>query len=98
MLIHELFYKDPYVVPEEAHKIILDRKPAVCMDKNGKDTKHNRNIAWWVNFVRNDEKFKLENIYCCEGGLQLADIATNNVGDNYSNPRMQYIIVGLENW
>ena len=26
MLIHELFYKDPYVVPEEAHIIILDRK------------------------------------------------------------------------
>ena len=33
----------------------------------------------------------------CEGGLQLADIATSNVGDNYLNTRIKYIIIRLEN-
>ena len=32
-----------------------------------------------------------------EGGLQLADIATDNVGENYLNTRMKYIMVRLEN-
>ena len=31
----------------------------------------------------------------CEGGLKLSDIATRNVGDNYLNPRMKHIMVGL---
>ena len=34
----------------------------------------------------------------CEGGLQLADIATNNVGANDVDTRMKYIILMLENW
>ena len=32
----------------------------------------------------------------CEGGMQLADIATNNVGYNHLNPRMKYIVVSLD--
>ena len=32
----------------------------------------------------------------CEGGLQLADIATKNIGENDLNPRMEYITTGLE--
>ena len=40
MLIHELLSKDPYIVPEETPLIILYSKYTVCMDKNGKDTKH----------------------------------------------------------
>ena len=38
MLIHELLNKYPDLVPEEAPKIILDSKSAVCTAKNGKDT------------------------------------------------------------
>ena len=34
----------------------------------------------------------------CEGGLQLADIATNNVGELDLTPRMKYITVILDNW
>ena len=34
----------------------------------------------------------------CEGDLQLADIATNNVGESYLTPRMKYIMVRLDNW
>ena len=34
----------------------------------------------------------------CGGGLQLADIVTNNVGENYLNIRMKYIMVRLDNW
>ena len=37
--------KDPYVVPEQAHIIILDGKPAVCMANNGKYTKHTRKFS-----------------------------------------------------
>ena len=33
----------------------------------------------------------------CEGGLQLAYISYKNVGENDLNPRMKYIMVGLEN-
>ena len=35
----------------------------------------------------------MHNIYWCEGGLKLADIATKNVGEKYFNPRMKYIMV-----
>ena len=53
MLIHELINKDPDIVPEEAHLIVLDSKSAMCMDNNGKDTKHTRHIARIMHFVRN---------------------------------------------
>ena len=39
MLIHEFLNKDPDIVPEEAPLIVLDIKSAMCMAKNGKDTK-----------------------------------------------------------
>ena len=32
-----------------------------------------------------------------EGGLKLADIAYNNVGDHDLTPRMKYIMVNLDN-
>ena len=37
------------------------------------------------------------NIDWFEGGLQLADIETNNVGENDLNPRMKYIMVSVDN-
>ena len=55
-LIHELLNKDPDKVPEEVPLIILDGKSAVCMAKNGKDTKHTRMIARRMHLVRNGEK------------------------------------------
>ena len=74
LLIHDFLNKDPYIVPEEAPLIIFYSKSRVCMAKNGKDTKHTRNIARSVHFVRNGEKFKMHRIDWCEGGLKLADI------------------------
>ena len=53
MLIHELLNKDPEIVPEEAHLIVLDSKYAMCMANNGKDTKHTSHIARIIHFVRN---------------------------------------------
>ena len=53
MLIHELLNKDPYIVPEEAHLIVLDSKSAMCTDNNGKDTKNNRHIVSRMHLVRN---------------------------------------------
>ena len=67
------------------------------MDNNGKDTKHTRNMARRMYFVRNGEKYKINNIDWCEGGLQLEDIATRNVGEPDLAPRMKYIMVRLEN-
>ena len=55
MLIRELLKKDPDMVPKEGPLIILKRKYAVCMDNNGKDTKHKIHIYTRVSFVRNDE-------------------------------------------
>ena len=51
----ELLNKDTDVVQEQTHLIILDIKSAICMSKNGKDTKHTRRISRRMNFVKNGE-------------------------------------------
>ena len=96
MLIQGFLNKDPYIVPEEAPLIVLDSKSAMCMAKNGKDTKHTRHIARRIHFVRNGEKCKMHKIDWCEGGLQLADIGTKNVSEPDLTPRIKYIMVRLE--
>ena len=98
MLFHKFLNKDSDIVPEEAPLIVLDSKSAVCMYKNGKDTKHTRHISRRVHFVRNGKKWKMHKIEWCEGGLQLANIAITNVGDNELNTRMKYIMVRLDKW
>ena len=97
MLIHELLNKDSDIVPEEAPLVILDSKYTVCMAKKGRGTKHTRHITRRMNFVSHDEKYKMHNIDWCEGGIQLEDIATKNVGEFDLTPRMKYIMVRLEN-
>ena len=69
----------------------------MCMANNGKDIKNTRQIARKMNFVRNGEKYKMQKIDSCEGGLQLADIATKNVDEPDLTPGMKYIMVRLEN-
>ena len=76
----------------------MDIKYDVCVSNNGKGKNHTRHIYRRVNFIRNDKNCKMHKIDWCEGGLQLADISTKNVGDNYLNTRMKYIMVSLENW
>ena len=97
ILIHELLNKDTDIVPEEAHLIVLDIKSVMFMAMNGQDTKYTRNISRMLHFVRNGEKCKMHKIVWCEGGLQLSDIATNNVGENDFIPRMKYITVRVDN-
>ena len=53
MLVHELLNEDTDMVTKEAHLIVLDSKSAMCMAKNGRDTKHTRHIARRIHFVRN---------------------------------------------
>ena len=96
MLIHELLNKDPDIVPEEAPQIIVDGKSDVFMANNGKDIKHTIHSVRRVHFVRNGEHYKMHKIYWCEGGLQLAEISTKNVGENDLNTVMKYIMVILE--
>ena len=67
------------------------------MYNNGKDTNHTRHISSRVHFVRNSENCKMHKIDWCEEGLQLVDIATKNIGENYLNPRIKYIMVRLDN-
>ena len=83
MYIHELFNKDLCIAPEKYPMIVLDSKYAMCMAKNGKDTKHTRHTVWRMHSIRNGEKCKMHKIGWCEGGLKLSDIATNNVGEHY---------------
>ena len=85
------------MVPKEAYLIVLDSKSAMCMAKNGKDTKITRKIVRRMNFVRNGEKFKMHKIDWCEGGMQLADIGTKNVSEPDITPRMKYNMVILDN-
>ena len=75
MSIHELLNKDPDIVLEEAPLVILDINSDVCIDKNGKVTKHTRHIVRRMNFVSNGEKYKMHKIAWCEGGLQSSYIA-----------------------
>ena len=56
MLIHEFLNEDPDIVPGEDPMIVLDCKSAMCMAKNGKDTKHTRHIARRIHLVRNGEE------------------------------------------
>ena len=67
------------------------------MSNNGKYNKHIRHIARRVHLVRNCDKYKLHKIDWCEVGLKLSDIATKNVGDYDLTPRMEYIMVRLDN-
>ena len=98
MLIHELLNKDPDKVPGGAPLIALDSNSAMCMSKNGNYTKHTRNIARRMHFLRNVEKWKMHKIDWCEGGLYLVDIANNNVGEHDLTPRLKYIMVRLDNF
>ena len=84
------------IVPEEDNIIILDGKFAVCIAKNGKDTKHTRHIARRMHSVRNGKKCKMHNFDWCKGGLQLADISTKNVGKHDLTQRMKYNMVRLD--
>ena len=97
MLVHELLNEDLDMVPKEAPLIVLDSKYAMCMAKNVKGTKHTRDIARRIDFVRNGETFKMYKIDWCEVGLQLVDIGTKNVSEPDLTLRMKYIVVRLEN-
>ena len=69
----------------------------MCVAKNGKDTKHARRIERIIHFVKNGENCKMHKIDWCEGGLNLLDIATKNIGEHDLTPRMKYIMVRLDN-
>ena len=97
ILIHEFLNKDTDIVPEEAPLIVLDSKSSMCMDNNGKYHKHTIHIARRMNFVRNGEMFKMHNIDWYEEGLQLADIATKNVGEHDLTSRIKYNMVIIDN-
>ena len=83
------------MVPKKAPLIVLDSKSAMCMAKNGKDTKHTRHITRRMYLVSNGEKCKMHKMDWCEGGLQLSDIGTKNVNESDLTPRMKYIMVIL---
>ena len=51
-----------------------------------------------MHFVRNGKKCKMHKIDWCEGSQKLADIATNNVGEQDLTPGMIYIMVRLDNY
>ena len=97
ILSHEFLNKGTEIFPEESPLIILNSRSDVCMDNNGNNIKHTRHISRRVHFVRNGENFKIHQIDCCEGSLQLEEIATKNIGEYDLNPRMKYIMVRLEN-
>ena len=76
---------------------LLESKYSVSMTKNGTDNKHTKHIARRINLVRNGEKFDMNKIDWCEGGLKSADIHTKNVGEHDLTPRMKYIMVRFDN-
>ena len=97
MLINEFLTNDTDIVPQEAPLFLLDINSDVCMARKIKDTKHTKHISRRLHLVRNGQKLKMHKIDWYEGGLQLEDIATNNVGQNDLNPRIKYVMVRLDN-
>ena len=97
MLINEFLNKYPDIFPEEAPLIVLDSKSSMYMANNGKDNKHTRHITRRMNFVRNEEKCKMQKIDWCEGGLKLTDSGNKNLSETDLTPRMKYIMARLEN-
>ena len=81
----------------EAPLIVLDSKSAMCMANNSKYTKHTKQISRRIIFLRNGEKCKIHKTDWCEGGLQLADISTKNVGEHDLTTRIKYVMVILDN-
>ena len=67
------------------------------MAGTGNDSNNTRHIYSRVHFVRNSENCKIINIDWREGGLQLEDIETKNVGENDFNNIIKYIMVRLDN-
>ena len=98
MINNELLNKDPDLVPEKSPLIIFYIKSYICLDNNGKYTKHIRNISRIINFVRNGEDYNLHKILWFEGGLQMADILTKNVREDKFNHILGYDIVRLDYW
>ena len=59
ILNNELLNNDPDVVSEQAPLIILYIKSDMCMDRNGKNTKHTRQISRRANFVRSYKEYNI---------------------------------------
>ena len=97
MLIHEFFNKDPDIFPEETPLIVLECSSDMCMNNNVKDAKNISHISRRIHFVSNGEKYKMHKIDWSEGGMQLVDIATNNVGEYDLTPKIKYIMLILDN-
>ena len=66
------------------------------MDNNGKDTNNTRHIYMIVHLMRNGIKYKQQKIDWYEVFMQLVEIETRNVVENYLNLIMKYIMVGLD--
>ena len=98
MLNNEFLNKDPDMVLEQATLIIWDSKSDVCVDNNGKYTKHIRHMAWRMHLARNGEDWNFHKTVWCEVSLQLSEIGTNNVKDDELNLRLGYTMVRLDNW
>ena len=97
MLIHEILNKDIYIVPEEEPLSILNSKSIVYLAKNCSNTKYTGHIYGRLYGLINGKKCKKHNIDWWEGCLHLAYILTKNVGDNYLDTIMKYILVSLDN-
>ena len=50
-----------------------------------------------MHLVRNGKESNLHKIVWCEGGLELADIGTNNVREDKLNTRFGYAMVRIDN-
>ena len=96
MLNIDLLNNDPYLVPEQACIIIMGNRSSICMDNNDKDVENTRHIAIIMHFLINGEDWNLHKTVCCERGLKLAYIVTNNVREDQLNPILGYAMVRLD--
>ena len=60
----------------------------MCLAKNEKDTKKTRQISRRMHSLINGKKCNHYKTVCCEGGIKLADIGTNNVREDELNTKL----------
>ena len=68
------------------------------MSKNDTDAKITTHIYRRMYFVINFEDCNFHKKVWHKGGIQLAEIAANNVREDELNPRLGYAMVRIENW
>ena len=70
----------------------------MCINTNGKDTKHTSHISGIIISVRNGGECNIYKTVVYDGRLKLEEIVTDNVREEELNPGLGYDMVRPDHW